>query len=513
MPRLGIGLPLSASQTQASVLVIDDPLFESFGGLDIAVNYTATRTNLTLYAQDTTQSQWVKTSTGIEGTLYEDPNGGTTGNAITGAASNSTKFIHQVQEIVAGETYTYSAYVKKGNLSFVLLEVSDGTTTYSANFGLNSGGIGTTTRLITSAVDDRTNGWYRCSITFQALNSSEGGQIRAYAMAADNTPTVNVAVADTVLVYIWGQQFEADGEPTEYIATTTAARTATSTLIDNSKTWDFDSNDIMPEADPDSEGSWEVPDNVVLNGDYEELGSELVTSWSNKDFSSFASSGSNITQMVSSGSGNNNYADATITSGKTYKLQFTSTQAINCQIRTSPNTNLTSASVILNSLALGTNEVYFTAPSNYAYIGFYAPNSFTDTQISSFTLKQVDPNDRWTLGTGWSISSGKASFDASAASTFSYLTQASILPSPLDYELTFTLSDLGGSFAYNQAGIIRNGIVTSFNTFGISAPGTHTIIVTETSGSNFFFFGHPNSDDFSIDNVSVKEYAIQPKDI
>ena len=258
MPRMGMGLPLSATTARASILVIDDPLFESFGGQDIAINYTANRTNSTLYSQDATQSQWVKTSTAIEGTLYEDPDGGTTGNAITGAASNSTKFIHQVQEVVAGETYTYSAYVKKAALGFVLLEVSDGTTTYSANFDLNSGAIGTTTRLITSAVDDRTNGWYRCSITFQALNSSEGGQIRAYAMAADNTPTVNVAVADTVLVYIWGQQFEADGEPTEYIVTTTAARTATSTLIDNSKTWDFDSNDIMPEANPDAEGTWEL---------------------------------------------------------------------------------------------------------------------------------------------------------------------------------------------------------------------------------------------------------------
>ena len=35
------------------------------------------------------------------------------------------------------------------------------------------------------------------------------------------------------------------------------------------------------------------------------FGEELVSSWTNKDFSSFASNGSNITQMVSSGSGNN----------------------------------------------------------------------------------------------------------------------------------------------------------------------------------------------------------------
>lgn len=121
--------------------------------------------------------------------------------------------------------------------------------------------------------------------------------------------------------------------------------------------------------------------------------SELVTSWTNNDFSSFASSGSNITQMVSSGSGNNNYSAVTITSGKIYKLQFTSTQAINCQIRISPNTSLTSATVVLSSLSLGSNEIEFTAPSNYAYIGFYAASSFTDTQISDFTLKEQTKSD------------------------------------------------------------------------------------------------------------------------
>ena len=134
--------------------------------------------------------------------------------------------------------------------------------------------------------------------------------------------------------------------------------------------------------------------NLVQNGDFSEQGSELVNSWTNKDFASFSSSGSDITQMVSSGSGNNNYSALTITSGKTYKLQFTSSQAINCQIRISANTNLTGASVVLNPIVLGTNEVYFTASSNYDYIGFYAPNSFTDTQISNFTLKEVAQN--WT---------------------------------------------------------------------------------------------------------------------
>ena len=33
---------------------------------------------------------------------------------------------------------------------------------------------------------------------------------------------------------------------------------STTTLTDFSKTWDFDGNDIMPEADPGAEGTWEL---------------------------------------------------------------------------------------------------------------------------------------------------------------------------------------------------------------------------------------------------------------
>ena len=371
MPRMGIGMPLSASITQASVIAIDDPLFESFGGNDIAINYTATRTNLILYAQDATQSQWVKTSTAIEGTLYEDPDGSTTANAITGAASNSTKFIHQVQSITAGETYTYSTYAKKGTLNFILLEVSDGTTTYSGNFNLNADAVATTTRLITSAIEDRSNGWYRCSITFQALNTSEGGQIRAYGLYADNTPTVNIAVADTVLIYIWGQQFEADGEPTGYIVTTTEARTATTTLLDTSQTWDFDGNDIMPEADPDAEGTWEVnTTDLVTNGDF-----SSGTGWNG----SISVSGG---QGTKTGSG---LAYTTISAG----LQAGSEYIVVVDVATVGAVNqVYLGGTSSSNLVAGVQTINIIAGSSNAFLGFN--NGNTSTVINSISLVSND---------------------------------------------------------------------------------------------------------------------------
>jgi len=502
MPRLGIGLPLSASQTQASVLVIDDPLFESFGGNDIAVNYTATRTNLTLYAQDTTQSQWVKTSTGIEGTLYEDPDGGTTGNAITGAASNSTKFIHQVQSVTAGETYTYSAYVKKAALGFAILEVSDGTTTYSGNFNLTGGAVATTTRLITSAIDDRSNGWYRCSITFQALNSSEGGQIRAYATLADNTPTVNVAVADTVLIYIWGQQFEADGEPTDYIVTTTEARTATTLLNDLSKTWDFDSNDIMPEADPDSEGSWEVPANVVLNGDYEELGSELVTNGTfDADSNWIKGTGWTISGGVATSDGSqsssSNLYQVVYIIGKTYKTQLT-VNAINGTLKIFTGTGAPSLTIT----SAGTYD--FTTKADSSTVLFIQAQASTTVTIDNVSVKQVDPNGRWALGTGWSIEDGKAVHDGTSGAH--NLTQNGILTVGDQYELTVTVSDYVSGSVQVTAGAQYHGASSV-----LSANGTYTLIQTCSPTTNLFLAS--SSFNGKIDNVTVREYAIQPQDV
>ena len=125
-----------------------------------------------------------------------------------------------------------------------------------------------------------------------------------------------------------------------------------------------------------------------------------------------------------------------------------------------------------------------------------------------------DADSNWSKGTGWSISDGKARYDASSGSSFTFLEQASLFPGAGDYQVTFTLGDLGGSFAYNHAGIVENGIVNSFNGFGISSAGTHTVSINlDGSNLNLNFYGHTSGGDFSIDDIQVKEYAITPLDV
>ena len=88
--------------------------------------------------------------------------------------------------------------------------------------------------------------------------------------------------------------------------------------------------------------------------------------------------------------------------------------------------------------------------------------------FDNISVKQVDPNDRWTLGTGWSIEDGKAK---GAAGTQSNLTTAN---NPLTVgdtvEITYTISDyVAGSakafFGGGLAGTVRtsNGTFTEIN--------------------------------------------------
>ena len=241
--------------------------------------------------------------------------------------------------------------------------------------------------------------------------------------------------------------------------------------------------------------------NLVNNGDFSELSSELVTSWTNKDFTSFSSSGSNITQMVSSANGNNCYSATTITSGKTYKLEFTCSQNILAQIRLSNNTNLTSAQTALSNPTLGLNTVYFTASSNYNYIGFYAASTFTDTQISSFTLKQVDPNDYWTVTDSDAnnyveFTEGFARLKFLNTSPITTLSSTLTLEPNKTYKLIVDVHDVtSGSIKIDAAGISE-----LFN-----AEGVTTRYIKPTGNTTLSFYRATSNVDVTLASVSAQE--------
>ena len=514
MPRNGLGMPISASQSQAAPVVIDDVLWEDFSGSggEIAVNYQETRTNIVLHSQDATDAEaWTKQNTAISTTLYEAPDNSTTANAIKSNTTGSKNYYLQQQSlsVTAGKTYTASVHLKKGTLGFGWLRAGDGTTNYSAVFNLNTGAVTNTSQVLSTSVDAMDNDWFRCSVTFKAQNTSSNGNVMVFAQidATDNTP--NIAVSGVELLYVWGWQLEENIEESPYIVTTTEARTATTSLNDTSDVWDFDSANLMPEADPDSEGVWEIPANVVLNGDYEELGSELANfsdsniSFGNSSDSTTISLSANSYRSEAFGNTGDDRPRVTINgsgivTGKTYEVTYTPTSFTGSTVFDFFQNN---TRIINNHDASIAKTFYFVASSSLDAFVFDG----SDTFRSDYTLsiKQVDPNDRWTLGTGWSIEDGKAK---GAAGTQSNLTTAN---NPLTVgdtvEITYTISDyVAGSAKAFFGGGLAGTVRTSNGTF------TEINVVT-TNGS--FLIQKSADGNLSIDNVSVKEYAIQPLDI
>jgi len=274
--------------------------------------------------------------------------------------------------------------------------------------------------------------------------------------------------------------------------------------------WDLDGTDFTPEASPDDEGYWDDLPNIVLNGDYEELGSELVTNGTfDVDANWTTATGWTISGGTAicdgSQSGNaelkqqNGVAGVTlnIVNGKTYELTFdlvVQTGAITqVEIGNTYDTNdITSSGTYTRTLKASSTNKRLTIAGNSTFEG----------SVDNVTLKQVDPNDRWTLGTGWSIEDGKAVAVATDTAGFS-ITQSNVLTAGVPHEITFTVSE-------RTAGNVRFRADAVSGTTR-SADGTYTEIITP-AGHQFAIQG---LDSFvgKIDNVSVKEYAITPLDV
>jgi hypothetical protein len=512
MPRLGFGLPLVSSTQESPITLIEDLLWEDIdANNNISVNYQETRTNSVLHSQDATDAEaWTKAATSIDSTLYDAPNDTNTANAIksNNTGSRNYKITQSSLTLTTGKTYTLSAHVKKGTLGFARIKSHDGSTAFRADFNLTTGAVTNTTNTIRTQVDKIDGDWYRCSITFQATATTSSAYVEVFACAASGDSTPNVAVSGVVLLYVWGFQLEENSEPSAYIKTTTSARTATEVLNDFSNVWDFDNADLMPEEDPQSEGAWETLDNLVLNGDYEELGSELVT---NGTFDADSNWTKDANWSIANGK-------ATSTgSGRMYQ----SIPGLEGNVGTVVQVTFdiverTSGGVVVNCYGgvsslfntVGTHSFVTTTINS---LNLYFNNSGQGNLVGSIdniSVKQVDPNNRWTLGTGWSIEDGTLIYTGTSDAN---VEQAGILTANTNYELTYTVVTASGDGNFKLF-----GETTSTTNNLTQTVGTHTKIFF-TDGSNGTDFGFRvngnTSGSFVIDNVTVREYAIQPQDV
>ena len=244
---------------------------------------------------------------------------------------------------------------------------------------------------------------------------------------------------------------------------------------------------------------------LVQNGDFSELGSELVV---NGDFATDSdwTKGTNTTiedgkAILNVTSGGLQYitnVGLDILNTKTYKITFTANRTSgtgDLELGYSNGNRVTGTPIISTN---GTQTIYFKPTYNTPNLGFksYTTSGNYTWEIDNVSVKQVDPNDYWNLGTGRSIGDGKASFDGGS--------DANIIQTNSDinigntFKITLDVSDmdngelsvrLGGGAATEIARIEDNG---SYVFYGVSISSNIT-------------FRALSSFNGSIDNVSVKE--------
>jgi len=146
--------------------------------------------------------------------------------------------------------------------------------------------------------------------------------------------------------------------------------------------------------------------NLVNNGDFSELGSELVT---NGDFATDTDWSKATGWSISGGLANANTTayrtlaqNIPIILGKKYKVVYDVVSFTSGKV----SMTIGADSGILRN-AVGTYSEIIEYNNFYSSSGVRSGASGFVGSIDNVSVKEVDPNDYWNLGTGWSIADGK----------------------------------------------------------------------------------------------------------
>ena len=230
---------------------------------------------------------------------------------------------------------------------------------------------------------------------------------------------------------------------------------------------------------------------LVQNGNFSELGSEIITPEANRDFSSNTGYWT-LETGVTIENGKLNFTEAAnnrsfykgglITNGKTYKLQITISGYVEGFIDSNNGNNFTFPS------SNGTHTVYFVGGNPFLVLG---ANGTTTLSIDNISVKQVDPNDRWTLSSGVSFGNNQVEYTSGSVHN---IQQSNVVEANKTYEVNIITS---------QPITVYLGSNTVGTTIGI---GLRKLVITAASNTNgILYIGTGAAYSGNISFISVKE--------
>jgi hypothetical protein len=172
--------------------------------------------NLLQRSQEFNVSPWVKIEATITANDTAAPDGTLTADKLIATSANSSHLTYQGFGAQA-QTYTFSAYAKKGEYDYLIVRLDNDITVTKTWFNLSNGTIATTEGG-SPTITNVGNGWYRVTVTY----SSASAQVIYGVLFNSNADNVSDFLGDgTSGIYIWGAQLVEGSSALDYFATET----------------------------------------------------------------------------------------------------------------------------------------------------------------------------------------------------------------------------------------------------------------------------------------------------
>ena len=171
---------------------------------------------------------WLANSATMSLNTIVAPDGLTTADRLN---EDNSSFTHQVIQglgsLIGGQLHTFSVFAKAASHTTFQMTFSTAAfgTNLFANFILTGLGSVGNSNGVTAKIESYPDGWYRCSITANAITGGTGGFIQIVAINNNSTAARLVSYLGTnaQVVHLWGAQLERSSTARTYIPTTTAA--------------------------------------------------------------------------------------------------------------------------------------------------------------------------------------------------------------------------------------------------------------------------------------------------